>query len=29
MSLDIKAKFPAAKNNKLVVIGKTGTMYAN
>ncbi len=29
MTLDIKAKFPASKNNKIVVISKSGTMYAN
>ncbi len=26
---DIKAKFPVSKNNKLVVIGKSGVIYAN
>jgi hypothetical protein len=29
MSLDIKAKFPASKNNKIVVLSKSGTLYAN
>jgi hypothetical protein len=29
MSIDIKAKFPASKNNKIVVLSKSGTLYAN
>ena len=26
---DIKSRFPASKSNKIVVVGKTGTLYAN
>jgi len=29
LNTDIKAKFPASKTNKLVVIGKNGLLYAN
>lgn len=29
MTADIKAKFPASKNNKIVVLSKSGMLYAN
>lgn len=29
VSSEIKTKFPASKNNKLVVVGKNGMLYAN